>query len=219
MQKEDIFALLDQLYIDQSKYNKFYDYMETFTRVPRCKKGCIEFVEEIFNLPNLAGRDKLAIELLSEKNMRNSYKTRRFIEDHPITIGYSEALKQARFLIMNKIGEYIIQTSEELNNSTLEDKHERQVYLRRAVCRLRTIFYSSQKTVVLEEQWHEVEPYEYNDLNYLLDDLSSLVKRIADPEQMFKWSDTYSDSYHLDNDWIIASLRTYLNYIDSFLKF
>jgi hypothetical protein len=217
MQKEDIFALLDQLYIDQSKFNKFMDYLSTFTKEPRCKKGCLEFIVEIYNLPNIVGKDELAIQLLSEKNSTNAFKTRRFIEEHQITTGYNEALKNARYLIMGKIGEYIIQINSELEKSDLQDKYERQVYLRRAVARLKTIFYSNQKTTVLEEQWPEVAPWEYTD--YLTNDLQTLVGEIACEEDMLKWSSVYGDFYHLDCDHTIASLRTYLNYLDTFLKF
>lgn len=67
MLKEEIFALLDQLLIDQTKYNKFLDYVHTFTKEPRCKKGCLAFIEEIFNLPNVAGKEILALTLASTK--------------------------------------------------------------------------------------------------------------------------------------------------------
>lgn len=217
MQKEEIFALLDQLLIDQTKYNKFLDYLFTFTKEQRCKKGCLAFIEEIFNLPNIAGKNELALNLTSGKSDVNSTQTRYFIESHPVTHGYNDALKAARFLIMSKIAEYIKDISVRLNETTLADKNERQVYLRRAVARLKAIFYSGHKTAVLEDQWAEVEPYEWMD--YLTTDLDELLESVASEDNLKLWSDVYGDSQNLHKEHIICSLRTYLNYLDSFLKF
>lgn len=217
MQKEEIFALLDQLLIDQTKYNKFMDYVQTFTKEPRCKKGCLAFIEEIFNLPNVNGKDVLAITLASTKTSRNAMETRYFIEQHEITIGYSEALKKARLLVMTKIAEYIKETSVRLSETSLSDKVERQVYLRRAVARLMAIFHSSQKTMVTEDQWAEVEPVEY--IDYLNNDLDVLTGEICSEDRLIKWADVYYDEFRLNEDYIIRSLRSYVNYLDSFLKF
>lgn len=217
MLKEEIFAVLDQLTIDQERFNKFTDYLVTFTSEPRCKKGCIEFVGEIFNLPQVDGKDVLAMQLVSVKTSRNAFDTRWFIENHPITQGYLLALKQARLQLMNKVAEYIIELSGELDKSSLSDKDERQVYLRRAVARLKTIFYSNLKVAIEENQWHEVEPYEYMD--YLNDDLASLVKYICSEEEIVKWSDVYGDTYHLNKDATLTSIRSFVNYLDTFLEF
>lgn len=217
MQKEEIFALLDQLLIDQTKYNKFREYLYTFTKEPRCKKGCLAFIEEIFNLPNVAGKNELAMTLTSCKSDVNSCKVLSFIDMHPVTNGYNDALKDARCLIMGKIAEYIKDTSVRLNETTLADRNERQVYLRRAVARLKTIFGSGHKTTVLEDQWPEVEPYEWCD--YLTTSLDELLEGISSEQQIKQWSDVYGDVRYLDKEHIICSLRTYLNYLDSFLKF
>ncbi|QYN79992.1 hypothetical protein PQD71_gp099 [Kosakonia phage Kc263] len=217
MQKEEIFALLDQLLIDQTKYNKFLDYVHTFTREPRCKKGCLAFIDEIFNLPNVSGKEVLAITLASTKTERNAFETRSFIEGHDITNGYNDALKKARLLIMTNIAEYIKETSVKLSETTLSDKIERQVYLRRAVARLMTIFYSNQKTMVTEDQWSEVEACEW--IDYLNVDLDTLTKDLCSEERMMRWSTVTSDDFRLHEDYIIRSMRTYLNYLDSFLKF
>lgn len=217
MLKEEIFALLDQLLIDQTKYNKFLDYVHTFTKEPRCKKGCLAFIEEIFNLPNVGGKEILALTLASTKTERNAFETRCFIENHDITNGYNDALKKARLLIMTKIAEYVKETSVKLSETTLSDKIERQVYLRRSVARLMNIFYSSQKTMVTEDQWSEVEPCEW--IDYLNTDLEALTADMCSEERMMRWSTVTSDDFRLHEDYIIRSLRTYLNYLDSFLKF
>lgn len=217
MQKEEIFALLDRLYLDQTQYNKFFEYLSTFTREPRCKKGCLAFVEEIFNLPQIEGRDQLAIRLVFSKTLTNAYDTRHFVEDHPITVGYGEALKQGRLVVLRHIADYVLETARRLDESTLLDKVERQVYLRRAVARLLTVFHAKLPVALKTEQWSEVEPHEW--IDYLNSDLGTLVKRIDNDEVIIKWSSHLYDYNHLDNDENLASLKSFLEYLDTFTEY
>lgn len=217
MQKEEIFAVLDRLYIDQTKYNKFFEYLKTFTNEPRCKKGCLEFLEEIFNLPQIEGRDQLAIRLVSSKTMTNAFNTRNFVEAHQITVGYGEALKQARLSVLKLISDYILDVSRRLDETTLLDKVERQVYLRRAVARLMTVFHAKLLVAIKTEQWCEVEPYEW--IDYLTTDLPMLVGKISDDEIILKWSSRLYDYNHLDNDENLASLKSFVEYLDTFTEF
>lgn len=217
MQKEQLFGLIDQLILDQNKYDKFYEYVQTFTSEPRCKKGCIAFVEEIYNLPNIDGKDYLAISLLSEKTQINADMTKRFILDHKITLGYGDALKKARWMVVSEIAQYIKDTSQRLAECELLDKVERQVYLRRSVARLLTIFNAHQKTTITEEQWSEVEPSEWVD--YLSSSLDELTDKIANYDAVIKWGDGSYSQYQLQDEVILSSLRTYLNYLDTFLRF
>lgn len=217
MQKEEIFAVLDRLYIDQTKYNKFFEYLFTFTNEPRCKKGCLEFLEEVFNLPQIEGRDQLAIRLVASKTMSNAFDTRHFVENHQITVGYGEALKQARLSALKLVSDYIMDTSRRLDETTLLDKIERQVYLRRAVARLMTVFHAKLPVAIKTEQWCEVEPYEW--IDYLTTDLPTLVGKIADDEVILKWSSHMYDYNHLDNDENLASLKSFVEYLDTFTEF
>lgn len=217
MQKEEIFALIDRLYIDQTKYNRFFEYLRDFTLEPRCKKGCLAFVDEVFNTENVSGKNQLAIGLLSSKTSSNSYDTRRFIENHPITIGYNNALKKARILILEDIGKYVFKVSHELSESNLTDKIERQVYLRRAVARLITVFHKTLVAELTTEQWPEVEPCEW--IHYLTDSLEELVGKIDTDKEIMAWSDVYYDYKKLDIDKNLLSLKSYLNYLDTFLEF
>lgn len=215
MQKEEIFALIDQLTIDTLNYNKFKDYTLTFVHDKRCRAGVLAFIEEVFNLPQISGRDELALELITEKSLQNSIKAEYFIFNHPITIGYSEALKTARLELMQKVAEYIIDMSRRLDETDFVDKNGRQVYLRRAVARLARLFNYSNETVILTDQWCDVEPV---DIPYLTDTLDELVLYISDPKRIQKWSDQYGDSYGLNFETTLKSLRNYLEYLDSFLE-
>lgn len=216
MQKEEIFAVLDRLYIDQSKYNKFFEYLWTFTQEARCKKGCLAYVEEVFNLPQVEGRDQLAIRLVSSKTYSNARDTRYFVEDHPITVGYGEALKQGRLSALRLIAQYVLDTSRRLSETTLIDKLDRQVYLRRAVARLVTVFNSKLPVAIKVEQWPDVEPFEW--LDYLNDDLESLVGRISNDDMIMKWSSHTYDYNNLDNDENLLSLKSFVDYLDTFTE-
>lgn len=217
MQKEEIVALLDQLYLDQEKYNKFIDYVNDFTSRPRCKKGVIGFIEEIFNLPEIAGKNELAIKLLSEKTTKNSLEAATFIFNHRITKGYNKALIDARMLIMSNIADYVIDMSTRIQETELEDRPERQVYLRRAVARLITATSYTIQTPILAEQWAGVEPYQWT--NYLTTTLEELVGGIRDHKRIVEWSDTVYGGMDLDNLNVVRSLGTFLDYLDTFVEF
>lgn len=217
MQKEEIIALLDQLYLDQEKYNKFTDYVSDFVSQPRCKKGIISFIEDIFNLPEIAGKNQLAIQLLSSKTTGNSLKAADFIFSHPVTKGYNKALVDARLMIMTKIAEYILEMSKRIQETTLEDRPERQVYLRRAVARLITATSYSLQTWITAEQWAEVEPYKWT--NYLTTTLEELTDAIKNEKRIVEWSDTTYAGMELDNLHVIRSLSSYLDYLETFLVF
>lgn len=217
MQKEEIFAVLDRLYIDQTKYNKFLEYLVTFTKEPRCKKGCLAFIEEVFNLPQIEGRDQLAIRLVASKTMSNAHETRFFIENHPITIGYGQALQQGRLSALRLVADYILDISRRINETTLLDKSERQVFLRRAVARLLTVFYNKMLVAIKTEQWSEVEPYDWFD--YLNTDLKTLVGKIDNDDVILQWSSHLYDINNLNNDENLTSLKSYVEYLDTFTEF
>lgn len=217
MIKEELLALLDQLQIDQAKFEKFREYVITFIRQPRCKKGCIEFLHEVFNTDNIEGSKELAIGLLTPKSYQNSNALETFINHHPITMGYNQSLIDARIVIMAKVAEYIIDISKKLEESDLPDALERQVYLRRAVSRLATVTSDNTKVVITVEQWADLEVHTW--IDYLTTTLEELTGRINEKERIQKWSDVYGGYYHLDNLKVIQSVRTYLDYLDSFLEY
>lgn len=216
MVKEELYAKLDQLLIDQMKYNTFCEYTRTFTDDIRCKKGCLEFTKEVFNLPQLDGLDELGMRLVSSKSSENSIQTLHFIMNHQITLGYNEALVAARVDIMKDMAEYIKEMSVRLAATELEDKYERQVYLRRAVARLIKVFQASNKVPVYLDQWSEVEPAEY--INYLGDTLDELTGYFNNTREA-DWSDAWGSYNQLHERNTILSVRGFLDYLDTFLKY
>lgn len=217
MLKEEIFALIDQLSIDQEAYDKFYDYVYDFCSRPRCKKGCIEFVNGLYQSGNIEGFNEIAITLLTDKTECNSNKLRNFVFDHSITQGYVKSLKNQRMTIMVALADYVIETAERIRNSELEDKAERQVYLRRAVARLRKLFSYRLQTALTTETWAEVEPDEF--IDYLTSTLDELVAPIKDPVRILEWADAWGDYQNLDQKNMLASIRNYPNYLDTFAEY
>lgn len=118
---------------------------------------------------------------------------------------------------MKLVSEYIMDTSRRLDETTLLDKVERQVYLRRAVARLLTVFHSDLPVAIKTEQWCEVEPYEW--IDYLTTDLSSLVGKVDNDEMIMKWSCHMYDYNHLDNDENLISLKSFVEYLDTFTEY
>lgn len=217
MIKEEILALIDQLQIDQAKFNKFREYLITFVRQPRCKKGCVEFLYEIFNTENIEGSKELAISLLTPKSYQNCNALEAFVNHHPITQGYNQSLINARIDIMAKVAEYIVDLSKKLEESDLPDALERQVYLRRAVSRLATVTSNNTQVVITVDQWADLDVHMW--IDYLTTTLEELTGRICELERIQKWSDVYGGYYHLDNLKVLQSLRTYLDYLDTFLEY
>lgn len=216
MQKQEIIALIERLCGDQEKYNKFVEYSNDFTARPRCKKGIITFVEDIFNAPELEGKKELAIRLLSGKSMTNSIKADQFIMNHPITIGYNTALVDARIVITRAIAGYIVEVAERLQNSNLEDKVERLVYLRRAIARFLTLSRSRPIAAVKQDQWHEVQPFDY--INYLTATFEEMLALVNDEEGMKRYSDTYYSPMNMDQENVLRSMISYLDYLDTFTE-
>lgn len=216
MEKQEIIALIERLCGDQEKYNKFVQYVEDFTSRRRCKKGILAFIEEIFNAPELAGTKELAIQLLGEKSMTNSHAAHKFIMDHPITIGYNTALIDARIVITRAVASYIVAVAERLQNSTLDDKVERQVYLRRAIARFLTLSRSRPLSIVQQDQWHEVEPFPY--INYLAATFEEMMALVNNEEEMRAYSDVYYSTMNMDQENVLRSMISYLDYLDTFTE-
>lgn len=217
MLKEEIISKIELLAEDQEKYEKFKDYILEFSNTPRCKKGVLEFVRDLYNSQNVEGLSEMAIELFTDKSMRNSERMRYWIFEHPISLGYNQALKDQREVVMCAIAKYIMDTSERIQNSDLDDKAERQVYLRRAVARLRTVMGTKTHIEFDTLDWAEVEPADYYD--YLCSSLSELIDPICDKRVIQEWADSWGDCQSLSQVNMLRSLRSYLNYLDTFYQY
>lgn len=217
MQKEEVLALIDRLYLDQNKYNRFLEYLDTFMGEPRCKKGCIAFVKEVFNDKEVEGLNLLAMKLTSTKSDINAYNAVEFVREHVITLGYNQALTQARVVILKAVRDYVLDTSRRLSETTLLDKIERQVYLRRAVGRLLTMFGYTQHVVIKREQWPEIQVDSW--IDYLSNDLETLAEKIVDENAVKRWSVPGCDVNNLDRGNTLAALKSYLDYLDTFVEY
>lgn len=217
MIKEELFAKIDQLTIDQSKYCAFREYLRSFVGEPRCKKGCIEFAKEIYNLPQIAGLDQFAMSLVVGKTRQNSYATEAFVMNHQITTGYNDSLITARVEILQDISDYIVEFSGKVEDTKFEDVYERQVYLRRAVARLITVLTGNRVDVIKVEDWSEVQPYDH--INYLGESLEELTSYFNDKKRIVDWSDNWGSWLSLERENTLLSLRNFIDYLDSYLKY
>lgn len=217
MLKEELFNQIETLAGDQEKYDKFKEYVLEFSSFPRCKKGVLEFVRDLYNSQNVEGLSELAIELLTDKSSRNSERMNYWIFEHQITLGYLQALKDQREVVMCGVAKYILETSERIQNSDLDDKAERQVYLRRAVARLRGMMGSKIHIDLNTIDWSEIEAPDY--IDYLCSSLNELVEPICDKKVIQEWADAWGDTQSLSQVNMLRSLRTYLNYLDTFYQY
>lgn len=217
MLKEELISKIETLAEDQEKYEKFKDYILEFSNSPRCKKGVLEFVRDLYNSEHIEGLGEMAIELFTDKSMRNSERMRFWIFEHPISLGYNQALKDQREVVMCGIAKYIMDTAERIQNSDLDDKAERQVYLRRAVARLRTVLGTKAHIEFDTIDWSEIEPASYYD--YLCSSLNELVDPICDKRVIQEWADSWGDCQSLSQVNMLRSLRSYLNYLDTFYQY
>lgn len=215
MLKEDIIGQVEVLAADQEKYNKFKEYVLDFSRVPRCKKGVLEFLDDLYNSKNVAGLQEMAIELLTDKTMINANLMTVFIMNHQITKGNLQALKDQRELIMCGIAKYIMEVYERIQESGAEDKVERHLGLRVAVARLRGLLGGTHINLKLDTvDWSLIEPAEWLKVEEVT--LEELVNPICDKKIIQEWADAWGDAQGLDQVKMLLSLRSYLNYLDTF---
>lgn len=215
MLKEDIIGQVEVLAADQEKYNKFKDYIIEFTLQPRCKKGVLEFLHDLYNSKNVAGLKEMAIELFTDKTIKNSQAMTTFIMNHQITKGNLQALKDQRELIMCGIAKYIMEVYERIQECKAEDKIERHLGLRVAVARLRGLLGGTHINLQLDSvDWSQITPAEW--LKVEESTLEELVNPICDKKIIQEWADAWGDAQGLDQVKMLLSLRSYLNYLDTF---
>ena len=217
MCKEEIISQVETLAQDQEKYNKFKEYVLDFCNVPRCKKGVLEFALDLYNSKNGEGWGEFAIQLLTDKSIKNSDALRGFVFDHPITEGSVKALKDQRQVIMVGIAKYIMSVHDAIQESDCEDKAACHVALRNAIARFRGLLGGNRVTVNLDTvDWSKVEIPEWIKPQDCT--LEELINPICDKKVIQEWADTWGDAQGLDQINMLLSLRTYLNHLDTVLE-
>lgn len=223
LKREEIIELGEKMLQGQAALTKYVTHYTEFFNVPRCKKGIIEFLNELFDQPTGEGEirrwqfdyNDLMIQLTTGKSHENSWKTCRALKNSNIEAdGFKEIVRQ-RNDFMNAIADYLVHTREELEKSELIDARERQVYLRRAVARLLTVCVSRPLVTINASQWSEVTPWEYCD--YLSLTMDELVSRLR-PSKDTWLSVDYQDN-GLDCRENVQSILNFLDYLDTFLKY
>ena len=222
--KEEIVALIEELRIKQATAKKFIDHYTVFLKEPRCKKGIVEFLDELFsgsrdtsnNVSWSFDYNETMLRLTVGKSDANSRIVRSALDKSGIKTSGFEEIKNLRMEITGKLADYMLQIQEKLDASPLQDARERQLYLRRAVARLVNARCSHLLVALTVDQWAEVEPFEY--IDYLTTDIKELTDRLRHDENYRWWSVNY-DEQSLDSSTHLSSVITFLDYLDTFLVY
>lgn len=223
MVKEEVKKIISELRILINNQNKFREHYIEFTNQPRCKKGCIEFIKSLTDdvgnpaAPRIFHYElmDMSITLLAAKSEFNSNRLRMLLGKSAIETHNARELFKAREELLEAIGEHIKWIHEQLDKSTLRDAKERQTYLRRAMGRLITVCKGYPLVSIQKDQWCEIEVNEY--IDYLNTSLDELVGKLSYDDDIRP--SIWYDWWNLDNDITLNSIDSYLDYLDTFLKY
>ena len=228
MVKEEVVKVINELRILTTNYKKFREYVDTFACEPRCKKGVLDFVDTLLSYDNGDGknypavfgkvRTELGLKLTVGKSDRNVQLFKDVLRDLYLDSSAVNKLIETRIELVGKVCDYVKHIQSELDKSELTDARERQVYLRRALARLKTVLRGCLIAPVTKERWPEITPDEY--VLYLTDSLDEIISKnfTHNDDRITQWSVDYGQ-HHLDEDFTVDSIETFLDYLDTFIKY
>ena len=228
MVKEEVVKVINELRILTANYKKFREYVDTFVSEPRCKKGVLDFVDTLFSYDNGDGktypaifgkvRTELGLKLTVGKSDLNVRLFDSALHDLYLDSSAVNKLIETRIELVTKICEYVRHIQSELDKSELTDARERQVYLRRALGRLKTVFGACLITPVTKDNWPEITPDKY--VLYLTDSLEEIISKnfTFDKDRITPWSVDWGQ-HNLGEDFTIDSVESFLDYLDTFIKY
>ena len=227
MVKEEVVKVINELRILTANYKKFREYVDTFACEPRCKKGVLDFVDTLLSYDNGDGknypavfgkvRKELGLKLTVGKSDRNVQLFKDALRDLYLDASAVNKLVDTRIELVTKICEYVKHIQSELDKSELTDARERQVYLRRALARLKGVFSTFLAAPISKDSWSEVRPAEH--VPYLTDSMDEIItKYFTYPDKISPWSVDW-DLNELSDEFTIDSVETFLDYLDTFIKY
>lgn len=218
MKKEELFKTLSELSIAQEVWGKLHTHIEDFFKVPRCKKGIIEFIDSVFSPESyqLSGYDEFKLGLISGKTAKNSWDGTRYIFDLEETKALHKNLTSKQKQFYTEMRNYIRWVFDELSKAELTDWAERQVYLRRAVARFEGNAFSSDNPVN-KEQWADVPPCER--IDYLSDSIDEVLNAVFDDKKIDELGSPRFGWGCVDTPNQIKSAKSFVEYIDSYLVY
>lgn len=227
MVKEDVIKQIEELRILTANYNKFKEYVDGFTSEPRCKKGVLEFINSLFSYKDESGnsypavygkvKSELGLKLTVNKSQLNITLFKNALNQLGLESSAGQKLVDARIEIVKLVCEYVKYIQSELDKSQLTDARERQVYLRRALARLKTLFGSYPPCVISKDAWSDVRPCEWVD--YLNSSMDELISKHFDNQQKDSPWVLLFDTNGLDEKHTVDSVETFLDYLDTFVKY
>ena len=227
MVKEEVVKVINELRILTANYKKFREYVDTFACEPRCKKGVLDFVDTLLSYDNGDGknypavfgkvRKELGLKLTVGKSDRNVQLFKEALRDLYLDSSAVNKLVETRIELVTKVCEYVKYIQSELDKSELTDARERQVYLRRALARLKAVFSTYLVSPITKDNWSEVKPDAY--VQYLTDSLDEIInKYFTYDSKVTPWTVDW-DHNELNNDFTVDSIEAFLDYLDTFIKY
>ena len=227
MVKEEVVKVINELRILTANYKKFREYVDTFACEPRCKKGVLDFVDTLLSYDNGDGknypavfgkvRTELGLKLTVGKSDLNVRLFKDALRDLYLDASAVNKLVETRIELVTKVCEYVKHIQSELDKSELTDARERQVYLRRALARLKAVFNTYIVSPITKDNWAEVKPADY--IPYLTDSLDEIInKYFTYDSKVTPWTVDW-DHNELNNDFTVDSIETFLDYLDTFIKY
>lgn len=221
--KEELYAKLDGIYSGRIKSNELADILNNYRNLKKSRQECLGFIKSIIPNPDKDKLGMLVLQLTTEESSNNCMCSVNFIESEASIISISNMLAKEEKEFLEALKQYICEHSQRIGASELADRIERQVYLRRAVSRLQETFdYSGEiPLVITKEQWPDVEPNkEGRYLNYSLQE--QLDKTFGEPGCGINRPLVYRlywGSLNLHKPRVILSVKSWIEYLDTFLEY
>lgn len=227
MEREVIISKLEEFRQAYITILNFKRVINEYTFTPRSADEIKHFFAE--NLSHIY-KDKepvkeFCIGLLRNKSRINNENFITFVQNSEVPRLNQRILEDYGKEIVGLVMGYVAEMNDKLNESTLVDKAERSVFVRKAIARFMT-FASSVEKVDLITDWSEYTVSEY--ISYIDREIPELIEDTLSRNIWFAIDSTSrvdrcfitkgeKEETYIEN--MLKSIETYLDYIDSFLKY
>lgn len=233
MERQPVIDSLESIARDIESMSGFILLITDFTSKAVSKKQVREFCEEYVLDTFMSATDlkPLYARLSIEASTNNGWTLRQAIADGH-TVKATEMVTNLRNRLckaLDGVFSVVANTNIELAEKGFPDLAERVMALRRAVCKIRSIFITSRQLPINIDQFPELEVIGDND-EYLTKDLGQIIDSVKEGiKSQFNWMDNWTlltmseesvifTSAMLDkNNWI--SLRNFVLYLDTFTEY
>lgn len=234
MERQPVIDSLEAIARDLESMSGFILLIGDFTNKAVSKKQVREFCEEYVLDTFMAAGDlkPLYAKLSIEASTNNGWALKQAIADGH-TVKATEMVTNLRNRLckaLDGVFSVVASTNTELADKGFPDLAERVMALRRAVCKIKSIFITSRQLPINIDQFPELEVIGDDDNDYLTKDLGQIITLVKESfkfqfENMDNWtlltmseeSVIFTSSLLDKNNWI--SLRNFVLYLDTFNEY